>query len=112
MRNIPILPIGPVNLKTGKNHMIAPLEDWSPGAFVVVQDANLTFRGISGSSSVEWMQKQFPISSSVPLCHDQTRKRIGQDGHLVKSHHAMTQAGFDQVRALYGITALQMATLK
>lgn len=113
MRAIPVLPIGPVNLKTGKNHMITPLEDWANSAVMVVQDMDVgTLRAIAGSGSVTSLQTQFPKGKSIEVCHDQTRKRIGSYMHTVLSHHPVTEAGFYMIQQAYGVTSIQMGTLK
>jgi hypothetical protein len=108
-----ILPIGPVTLKNGKNHMHGTVfACWSTGAFMVVQDTNGTFRGIASSGSVSGMQKEYPVSSLIGLKHDQTSKRIGSDLHTIVSHHNMSQDGLLEVAAQHKIGGLQMATFK
>lgn len=112
MRPIAILPIGTVNLHTGDNHMFNVLSTWANSTFLLVQDANDTLRGISSCSSLESMQKHYPINGYLEFVHDQTRKRVGNASHKVLSIHPLTPDGFATVQLAYGIKALQMATFK
>jgi hypothetical protein len=112
MRPIAILPIGPVNLRTGHNHMFNPLETWAGSTMLLVQDANGTLRGVSSCGSLESMQATYPVNTYVEFVHDQTRKRIGHASHKILSIHPITSQSFKMVQLAYGITALQMATFK
>ena len=101
-KDIPILPIGAVNTKTGANHMFGSVfSAWPDGAFMLVQDINGTLRGVSGGGSIEGMAKQFPVGKTIPLCHDQTRKRIGFCEHKVLGHYSMSLTGLNAVRTQY-----------
>lgn len=113
-KSIPILPIGPVNTKTGKNPMLGDiLQVWNNSAFMVVKEMfGNTLRAVAGSGSVQGLATQFPQGHSFSFCHDQTRKSIGRDPLLVMSHHALTAEGLEQARQMYGITSVQMSTLK
>ena len=112
-KDIPILPIGPVNTKTGANHKFGSVfSAWPDGAFMLVQDINGSLRGVASRGSVESLSKQFPIGATLPLCHDQTRKRIGNYDHTVLGHYPMSLVGLHAVRSHHQAGALQMSTLK
>lgn len=113
-KSIAILPIGPVNTKTGMNPMLGDiLKVWNNSSFMIVKEMfGSSLRAIAGSGSVEGMAKQFPQGHSFSFCHDQTRKSIGRDPLLVMSHHALTKEGLEQARQMYEATSLQMSTLK
>lgn len=114
-KSIAILPIGPVNTKTGHNPMLGDIfAVWGPNtSFMVIQDINDTLRAVAGSGDVAGMQKQFPKDTYLRFHHDQTGKRIGNaESHKVLSHHPLTPEGLAAARALHNAPSFQTSTLK
>jgi hypothetical protein len=114
MKSYPILPIGAVSLKNGKNHMHGTVfAAWPKASFVLVKDAESgTFRGITSAGSLEDLQKEFPVGTSMSFKHDQTGKRIGGYIHDVIDHFPITQQGLVDLANKHRIGGIQMATLK
>lgn len=113
------MPIGSVNLRTGKNEMFGTVWDCWPesegGACILVRDASAPskFRVCFTSGRVESTALQFPVDSHMNIIHDQTRRRLGSwAGWNVVGVFPYTPQGLLDMRNRSCSNSLTFATFK
>lgn len=103
----PILPVGLVNLTTGKNAKFGVIWDcWNDGSNILVKEGE-KFRVVHTSGGAE----DFVAGDTIVLAHDQAGARIGGIWTIVGTA-PHTPAGLLELKRLSGKSSLAFATFK
>ena len=115
-KSYPILPIGKVNLTTGKNELFGTIWDgWEPATenrvstnILVLETEKMTYRVVHSSGDMkEWATK----ANVLEFKHDQTGARIGQMWKVI-GVFPHTKLGLLDLQKETGKSSLSFATFK
>ena len=109
-----ILPIGAVNLKTGKNQLFGEIWfgwDEGKGSNILVnrRDGTPIVVHTSGED-LESLKKQYPVGSVLQFYHDQTMRQL--DPGTVIDVFPHTKAGLDEIKSKTGKSSVKFYTFK